>query len=186
MTAPDLGVVLLRLAREAIGEKLGFGLPLPSPVPALDAPGATFVTLFRQGELRGCIGSVTAWRPLGEDVRANAVAAAFRDPRFMPLAKDEFADLAVEVSLLEPPRPLHAMDESAALAQLRPGIDGVVLECGAHRATFLPQVWDQLPDPRDFLGALKRKAGLSERYWGHDLRLACYEVRKFAAEPALP
>jgi len=186
MTDPDLGVVLLRLAREAIGEKLGFGMPLPSPFAALGAPGATFVTLHRLGQLRGCIGTVTAWRPLGEDVRANAVAAAFGDPRFAPLAKAEFADLAVEVSLLEPPRPLAAMDEGHAIAQLRPGIDGVALECGRHRATFLPQVWDQLPDPLEFLGALKRKAGLPERYWGDDLRLARYEVRKFAAEPALP
>jgi AmmeMemoRadiSam system protein A len=104
----------------------------------------------------------------------------------MPLAKDEFADLAVEVSLLEPPRRLAAMDERQALAQLRPGIDGVVLECGAHRATFLPQVWDQLPDPFEFLGALKRKAGLSARYWGDDVRISSYEVRKFASEPALP
>jgi len=186
MTPPDLGVVLLRLAREAVGEKLGFGMPLPSPFAALDAPGATFVTLHRLGQLRGCVGTVTAWRPLDEDVRANAVAAAFRDPRFVPLVKAEFADLAVEVSLLEPPRPLAATDESHALAQLRPGIDGVVLECGRHRATFLPQVWEQLPDPLEFLGALKRKAGLSARYWGDDVRISSYEVRKFASEPALP
>jgi hypothetical protein len=159
---------------------------LPSRIAALAEPGATFVTLYRAGKLRGCIGTVTAWRPLGEDVRANAMAAAFRDPRFPPLLQDEFPGLAVEVSLLDPPQPLPAADEREALTQLRPGIDGVVLECGRHRATFLPQVWDQLPDPLDFLAALKRKAGLAERYWGDDLRLARYEVRKFAGEAALP
>jgi uncharacterized protein len=184
---PDLGGVLLRLAREAIGEKLGFGLPLPSTLPALQEQGATFVTLFHTGELRGCIGTVAAWRPLAEDVRENAVAAAFRDPRFPPLASDEFPGLAVEVSLLAVPVPLIGNDdEEDAIAQLRPGIDGVVLECGRHRATFLPQVWDHLPHPRDFLAALKRKAGLSERYWGSDVRLATYEVRKFVEETVLP
>jgi len=183
---PDFGTLLLRLAREAIGERLGFGMPLPSTTPALREPGATFVTLLHSGDLRGCIGTVSAWRPLAEDVRANAVAAAFQDPRFPPLANDEFSGLAVEVSLLASPVPMSVGDEMSALAQLRPGVDGVVLECGRKRATFLPQVWDQLPQPRDFMAALKRKAGLSERYWGPDVRLSRYEVRKFVEETVLP
>lgn len=182
---PDIGGLLLRLAREAIGDKLGFGGPLSSSTPALHEHGATFVTLFHWGDLRGCIGTVSAWRPLGYDVRANAVAAAFQDPRFPPLTKGEFPGLAVEVSLLDAPQPMVAQDEAQALAQLRPGIDGVVLECGRHRATFLPQVWEQLPATREFLAALKRKAGLAERYWGADVRLSRYQVRKFVEETAL-
>jgi uncharacterized protein len=162
-------------------------LPLPSTLPALQERGATFVTLFHAGELRGCIGTVSAWRPLGDDVRENAVAAAFRDPRFPPLANDEFPGLAVEVSLLAVPVPLTVDgDEASALGRLRPGVDGVVLECGRRRATFLPQVWDQLPHPRDFLTALKRKAGLPDSYWGPDVRIATYAVRKFVEETVLP
>jgi len=182
----ELGTVLLRIAREAIGERVGFGVRLPAPAHTLREFGATFVTLFHSGDLRGCIGTVSAWRPLGEDVRANAVAAAFMDPRFSPLTRDEYPGLAVEVSLLDAPRPMLFVDEADALTQLRPGVDGVVLEAGRHRSTFLPQVWDQLPDPRSFLGALKRKAGLPERYWGTEIRLSRYEVRKFVEETVTP
>jgi AmmeMemoRadiSam system protein A len=185
-TDTGLGSVLLRLAREAISEKVGLGVSVPSPSHALREPGATFVTLFHSGDLRGCIGTVSAWRPLGDDVRANAVAAAFMDPRFSPLTRDEFPGLAVEVSLLDAPRPMFFVDEADALSQLRPGVDGVVFEAGRHRSTFLPQVWDQLPDPREFLGALKRKAGLPSRYWGTEIRLARYEVRKFVEETVIP
>ena len=117
-------------------------------------------------------------------MRANAVAAAFRDPRFAPLARDEFAAIAIEVSLLRsaasrsPP-----CDEDDALAQLRPGVDGVILECGRRRATFLPQVWEQLPEPRDFLRALKRKAGLPSDFWSDDVRLvALHASTKFAED----
>jgi AmmeMemoRadiSam system protein A len=184
--APDIGTVLLRIARAAIGEKLGCGAPLPTPTHTLHQHGATFVTLFHGGELRGCIGTVSAWRPLGEDVRANAVAAAFMDPRFTPLTRNEYPGLAVEVSLLDAPRPMFFVDEADVLSQLRPGVDGVVLEAGRHRSTFLPQVWEQLPDMRAFLGALKRKAGLPERYWGSEMRLSRYEVRKFVEETVLP
>jgi len=176
---PDLGAALLTLARAAIGGEFGVAVPAPATHQALAEAGATFVTLRREGDLRGCIGSVEAWRPLGVDVRANAIAAAFRDPRFAPLSLHEFAAISIEVSLLTRSEPLPAADEVDALARLRPGVDGVILECGRHRATFLPQVWDQLPDPREFLAELKRKAGLPKDYWSAKLTLARYAVAKF-------
>ncbi len=175
----ELGSDLLRLAHNAIGESFGMA---PQPVaerPEWRQPGASFVTLTRHGELRGCIGSLEAWRPLAEDVAANARAAAFRDPRFAPLTAGELAGIRVEVSLLTPAQPLPWRDEAEALAQLRPGIDGVILIAGRHRATFLPQVWEQLPDPANFLAHLKRKAGLAADYWGSDLRLERYTVEKW-------
>ncbi|MEO8755635.1 MAG: AmmeMemoRadiSam system protein A, partial [Casimicrobiaceae bacterium] len=144
---------LLALARAAIGGEFGIVTANIPRHARLAAPGATFVTLRRDGELRGCIGSVSAWRSLGDDVRANAIAAAFRDPRFEPLSMAEFATTAIEVSLLGPTEPLRVVDEDDALARLRPGVDGVILQCGRKRATFLPQVWEQLPEARDFLAA---------------------------------
>lgn len=176
----DLGDALLTLARGAIGEAFGIPSPVPPAAPGLSEVGATFVTLRLAGDLRGCIGTVNAFRPLAEDVRGNAFAAAFRDPRFAPLARDEFGTTLIEVSLLGPREALAAADEEAALAQLRPEIDGVVLEAGGMRATFLPQVWEQLPNPYDFLAALKRKAGLPATYWDGSMRLSRYRVEKFA------
>ncbi|MCL2635856.1 MAG: AmmeMemoRadiSam system protein A [Betaproteobacteria bacterium] len=175
----ELGAKLLRLARNAIGESFGLA---PQPVderPEWRQAGACFVTLTRRGQLRGCIGSLEAWRPLAEDVAANARAAAFRDPRFAPLTADEFTNIRVEVSLLTPAQPLSWRDEAEALTLLRPHVDGVILSAGRHRATFLPQVWEQLPDPAVFLAQLKRKAGLAADYWGPDLCLARYTVEKW-------
>ncbi|HSC01533.1 MAG TPA: AmmeMemoRadiSam system protein B [Burkholderiaceae bacterium] len=174
-----LGGALLARARNAIAD--AFSLPpLHEPFhAALTAPGATFVTLRIQGELRGCVGTLTALRPLGDDVRLQALCAAFRDTRFEPLARPEFDELAIEVSLLEPALPIAARSEADAHAALRPGVDGVILEWRGARATFLPQVWEQLPDPREFLAALKRKAGLAPKFWADDLRLSRYRVRKF-------
>lgn len=175
----ELGNGLLRLARNAIGERFGLA---PQPVaeqPAWRQPGASFVTLTQGGELRGCIGSLEAWRPLAEDVAANARAAAFRDPRFEPLTAGELAHTRIEVSLLAPAEPLPCRDEAEAMARLRPHIDGVILSAGRHRATFLPQVWEQLPAPAAFLAQLKRKAGLAADYWGSDLRLERYTVKKW-------
>ncbi|MFO1413669.1 MAG: AmmeMemoRadiSam system protein A [Burkholderiales bacterium] len=178
----DLGTALVALARNAIARALGLtAAPAPAPGhPRLAAPGASFVTLRQGADLRGCIGSLEAFRALRDDVEANARAAAFRDPRFPPLARDEFARTAAEVSLLSASEPLPAASEREALALLRPDVDGVVLECGRHRATFLPQVWEQMPDPQAFLEALKRKAGLPADYWSDDVRLARYTVEKFA------
>lgn len=146
----------------------------------LDAPGASFVTLTSGrapgGALRGCIGSLGARRPLREDVEANAVAAALHDPRFAPLTARELDETVVEVSVLSAPAALPAADEAELLARLRPGVDGVVLSACGRRATFLPQVWEQLPDPADFLARLRRKAGLPADYWGRDVVVETYTV----------
>lgn len=180
MSSDTLGRELLRLARSAIAARFGQVIAASTASdPALTAPGATFVTLTQQGRLRGCIGSLEAWRPLAEDVRENACAAAFRDPRFPPLAADELAQTRVEVSLLSPAAPLRFSSEADALARLQPGVDGVILECAGRRATFLPQVWEQLPEPRTFMAHLKQKAGLPANYWGPDVRLERYTVHKW-------
>ncbi len=175
-----LGAALISRARNAIADALGLPTGDEPGHPELAAPGATFVTLRRWGELRGCVGTLTAERPLADDVRVHALAAAFRDSRFEPLMIEEFAELEVEVSLLEPAQPLAAGSEADAHAALHPGVDGVVLEWRGRRATFLPQVWEQLPRPREFLAALKHKAGLPADFWAEDLRLSRYRVRKFA------
>ncbi len=179
------GRTLVALARTAIeAAVVGRGataLPYDRRTAArLDAAGAVFVTLTRYGRLRGCIGSLEATRPLREDLSANAVAAALQDPRFAPLAPDELLDLKIEVSLLSTPQPIAVQRETDALTQLRPGIDGVVLEYGGRRATYLPQVWEQLATPRDFLAHLKRKAGLPADFWDRSLRISRYTVRHWS------
>ncbi len=179
MSIDALGTALLIRARNAIANDLGEPLQREPDHPALHAPGATFVTLTQHGELRGCIGSLEAWRPLDEDVRANAVAAAFRDPRFMPLAAGELERTRVEVSLLTPATPMNFSSEEDAIAQMRPGIDGMILEYGMHRGTFLPQVWETLPAPRLFMAHLKQKAGLPSDFWSPDVKLSRYEVQKW-------
>jgi len=174
------GRVLLRIARESLAEALGVGVAADYRETWLQEPGACFVTLTRWGELRGCVGSVRAYRPLFDDVWLNARAAAFHDTRFPPVERDELAALAVEISLLSAPEPLPPFArEAEALAALRPGIDGLILEAGSHRSTFLPQVWEQLPDPQDFLAHLKHKAGLPPDFWSRDVQLQRYTVRKW-------
>lgn len=174
-----LGAALLVRARNAIAACFGLPPAPEAPHPDLSRPGAVFVTLTRAGSLRGCIGSLEARRSLETDVRENALAAAFRDPRFAPLGEAELAETRVEVSLLTPAVPMRFADEADALGQLRPGIDGVILEQGKRRATFLPQVWESLPEPKHFLAQLKLKAGLPADFWAPDLRLGRYEVRKW-------
>ena len=179
-SAPEArGARLIGLAREAIERGPSPLEPSSWPEPWLAAPGATFVTLKLAGELRGCIGSLEARRALGEDVTHNARAAAYRDPRFPPVVAAERAHLQIEVSLLSPAFPLAVASEGEALRLLRPGVDGVVLEFGELRSTFLPQVWESLPDPRDFLAELKRKAGLPRVFWDASIRLSRYTVEKF-------
>jgi hypothetical protein len=175
-----LGDALVATARQAIAQRLGVPAPQTSRHPALDERGASFVTLHdRGGQLRGCIGTLTARQPLGEDVRQHALAAAFDDPRFAPLAAAEWPGLQVEVSVLTDPQPMPVADEADLLARLRPGVDGVVLQWRGRHATFLPQVWEQLPEPRTFIAALKRKAGLAPEFWADDIRIERYEVRKY-------
>jgi AmmeMemoRadiSam system protein A len=180
----ERGRVLLRIARESLAEALGSGGASGDrgedfDQPWLREPGATFVTLRRLGELRGCVGSILAYRPLLEDVWRNAQASAFHDTRFPPVEPEELPGIAVEVSLLSPPEPLAAASEAEALRRLRPGVDGVIFESGEYRSTFLPQVWEQLPDPRDFLDHLKAKAGLPRGFWSPEVRLSRYTVLKW-------
>lgn len=141
--------------------------------------GASFVTLTQDGELRGCIGTVQAHQPLLADIKHNAVCAALNDPRFPPLGRDELAAVRIEVSLLSTPQPFHFTDEPDALAQLSPGVDGIVFEYGHHRSTFLPQVWEELAHPKQFLAALKLKAGLPGDFWAEDVKLSRYTVSKW-------
>jgi AmmeMemoRadiSam system protein A len=179
MSGTDLGGALLATARDALDRAFD-GSALAAPrFEVLEAHGATFVTLTQQGDLRGCVGTLEAHRPLREDVAENALAAAFRDPRFAPLAVEELDRTRIEVSLLSPPAPLPVAGERDLLARLRPGVDGVVLAWRGRRATFLPQVWEQLPDPQAFLAALKRKAGLASSFWDERIRIARYTVAKF-------
>jgi AmmeMemoRadiSam system protein A len=179
MAEPELGRVLLAIARGAIGARLRLGVAEAPGHEALAKPAATFVTLKQDDDLRGCIGSLQPLRPLGVDVCENALAAAFRDPRFPPLAAVEFERTSVEVSLLSASERLDVTSEEDLIARLRPGIDGVILECGRNRATFLPQVWDSLRQPRQFLAALKRKAGLPEGFWNERVCIARYQVTKW-------
>jgi len=175
----DPGPTLLRLARSAIAESLGEPSVAHDPADWLDKPGATFVTLTRLGELRGCIGTLIAERPLREDVTSNARAAAFHDPRFAPVTQREFNELNVEVSLLSPLEPVAFESESHLLSLLRPGVDGVLLEHGWQRGTFLPQVWEQLPEPKQFLTHLKHKAGLPADFWARDIKISRYIVSQW-------
>jgi AmmeMemoRadiSam system protein B/AmmeMemoRadiSam system protein A len=176
----DPGEVLLAIARAAIARPLGAPASAPEDAPFLRQHAATFVTLKKHGELRGCIGTLQAHRPLLDDVRHNAHAAAFLDPRFQPLTLRELAHVRVEVSLLEDPVPVPFEDESDLVSRLRPHVDGLILEYGRFRGTFLPQVWESLPRPHDFLRHLKRKAGLPEDFWAEEVRVSRYTVRKWA------
>jgi AmmeMemoRadiSam system protein A len=173
---------LVGLARSSIEHGLVHGRPLAvepaAHEPALREPAASFVTLELRSALRGCIGTLEAHRPLAVDVAENAFAAAFRDPRFGPLARVELADLAVHVTLLSPLERLPVASEAELLATLRPGIDGLVLRAGSLRATFLPAVWEDLPEPRDFLRALLRKGGFPDGAWPEEAEVWRYTVRE--------
>jgi uncharacterized protein len=174
------GEILLAIARAAIARELGRETRSPEDAPWLHEPGATFVTLRQGGELRGCIGSLEPRRPLVQDVKANAVNAAFRDPRFRPLHLAELDKTHVEVSLLSALEPIPFQDEQHALAQLEPGVHGVTFEYGYHKSTFLPQVWEELPDVHEFVAHLKQKAGLPPDFWDPEVKLARYTVSKWA------
>lgn len=143
----------------------------------------TFVTLTLNGALRGCIGHIIPQDALIEGVRVNAMNAAFRDPRFRPLSKTEFEKIRVEVSILTAPKPLPYNDADDLLVKLKPGTDGLIIRQGYHQATFLPQVWEQLPDKKDFLSHLCLKAGLARDAWIHDkLEVHTYQVQAFEEE----
>jgi AmmeMemoRadiSam system protein A len=186
MTSTERGTTLLALARASIAQALGLPIAAMDMPGWLQEPGACFVTLTQKGQLRGCIGSLQAHRSLAEDVRANAVASARHDPRFAPLKAGELDRTQVEVSVLSPTQSLEFGSEAQALAQLRPQVDGIVLQYGAHRATFLPQVWEQLPTVQEFMRQLKRKAGLPENFWADGVRLQRYTVEKWKEEACAP
>jgi AmmeMemoRadiSam system protein A len=183
---PEQGRLLVRLARGAIHAELHRPLPPDEQPDWLSEPGATFVTLHRLAQLRGCIGSIEPRRPVGEDVRENAVAAAMRDPRFMPMTTDELVDLEVEVALLSALEPISVKSEGEALARIRPGTDGLVLTYGTNKGTFLPQMWEQLPAPKEFLRCLKQKAGLPRDFWEPTVQLQRFTAEKWgdAGPPA--
>jgi len=180
MSSAAEGIVLLALARVAIERELGRPATAPDTADWLRAPGASFVTLKQSEKLRGCIGTLQAHRALADDVQANALAAAFRDPRFKPLTRDELDTTKVEVSLLSALTPIIFDDEASALSQLKPGIDGLVFEYGYHKSTFLPQVWEDLQEPAEFVSTLKQKAGLPPDFWDRDVKLARYAVSKWS------
>lgn len=174
---------LLNIARSSIRNGLEKGKALKVTAteyaPELQAERASFVTLNRAGLLRGCIGHLEACMPLVEDVAENAFSAAFRDPRFPPLSQDELADLELHISVLTPAEPMHFSSEADLLEQIRPGIDGLILMDGAAKGTFLPSVWESLPQAKDFLRHLKNKAGLAGNYWSGTLQVLRYETESF-------
>jgi AmmeMemoRadiSam system protein A len=182
----EQGRCLLQLAREAISEKLGEKPDKKRAEqgkvvdPALQAQCGTFVTLKIGGQLRGCIGNLEPVGSIVEGIQRNAINAAFYDSRFPELTAEELAQVHIDISILTRPQPLMYRDSEDLVAQLRPGVDGVILRLGRYGATFLPQVWEQLPQAEDFLSHLCRKAGLPATAW-QDSRpeVEVYQVQCF-------
>ena len=174
---------LLRTARQTIAKGCRQGIPpsidLQTQPKLYQENAACFVTLHKQGDLRGCIGSLEAHRPLLEDVVYNAFASAFRDHRFSPVSEAELPDLHIEISILTPQQLMDVHSEEELLKALRPNIDGLVIRDGHHSATFLPQVWEQLPEPELFLKHLKQKAGLAGNHWSDNMQCLRYQCIPF-------
>ncbi len=173
--------ILLQIARQAIEAAANNvnlqPLDLQSLSPRLRQPGVSFVTLYNGDQLRGCIGGLTPEQPLAEDVRAHAAAAATKDFRFPPVQRKEIHQLRIEISVLSNPEPLEYQDANDLIRQLRPGEDGVIIQRGNRRATFLPQVWKKIPEPDRFLKALCEKAFLPHDAWkSKDLHVSTYQV----------
>jgi len=186
LTAEE-GHYLLSVARQTIEEALFQSMNEPAEdsgsSPKFSERRGTFVTLTMGGQLRGCIGHIIPQESLIEGVKINAINAAFRDPRFKPLAREEFNKIQIEVSILTEPKPLAYQDEEDLLMKLRPGVDGLIIQKGARQATFLPQVWEQLPDKKAFLTHLCLKAGLDADEWKRgELRVSTYQVQAFEEE----
>jgi len=176
--------LLIQLAKDSIKHGLETGQPLKVKLqdypPELTVDRATFVTLERQGQLRGCIGMLEAVRSLVEDIAENAFSAAFRDPRFPPLTADELTDLDLHISVLSPAEAMSFTSEQDLVSKIQPGIDGLILQEGYRRGTFLPSVWEQLPDPQQFLSHLKQKAGLPPDYWSDSVKISRYKTEMFS------
>ena len=179
LPSTDAARTLLPIARAAIASQLGKTHPADESAAWLREQGASFITLNLQNKLRGCIGSLRAHRALLDDVKANAQAAAFRDPRFKPLTLAEYENIEVEISLLSALNALAFTDETSALAQLTPRVHGVIFEYGHHRSTYLPQVWETFADPAMFMATLKQKAGLPPNFWDTSVKIQTYTVAKF-------
>ena len=177
------GASVLRVARGSIDYGLVHRKPLPvdcDDLPAaLTEARATFTTLHVAGKLRGCCGTLEATRPLAKDVSHSAFQAAFRDPRFDPVIEDELDAISLEVSVLSPPEPMTIANEAELLEQLEPGVDGLIIVEGWRRATFLPQVWESLPEPQQFLAQLKLKCGLPRNYWSERLEFSRYHTTSY-------
>lgn len=184
MLNPEQGRILLVLARKTLEHRLfGGDLPREPDDPVFRRKVATFVTLKIAGDLRGCIGNLTPVGTLWEGIRDNALNAAFHDQRFPALRATELTQVHIDISILSQPEPLQYEDADDLLSKLRPGVDGVILRDGWRGATFLPQVWHQLPQPDRFLDHLCRKAGLPERNWQEKkLAIEIYQVQCFAEE----
>ncbi|RIZ68084.1 MAG: AmmeMemoRadiSam system protein A [Methylococcales bacterium] len=178
---------LMAIAKHSIDNGLTTGRPLS--IELADFPEeltehrASFVTLEKNHQLRGCIGMLEAVRPLVKDIAENAFSAAFRDPRFPPLSRDEFKDIEIHLSLLTVPERLLFTSEQDLINQLQPAVDGLILEETYHRGTFLPSVWEQLPDPKTFLRHLKQKAGLPADYWSDNIRVYRYRTEVIILAP---
>lgn len=175
---------LLRIAREAmICRVKGEALPPLDVAPLterLRAEGASFVTLTIRGTLRGCIGALDAYQPLAEDVREHAVSAALEDPRFPPVREGELGAIQIEISRLTRPHPLEYKDAADLLSKLKPHVDGVILRDGIRRATFLPQVWEKIPQPGEFMDNLCYKMGANYDLWRKKhLEALTYQVEEF-------
>lgn len=181
--APPQRAELHELARASIELALREQALVPCPHepndPWLSRPSASFVTLRVGEELRGCCGTIEALRPLSEDVWHNAWASAFADPRFPPLSADEWLDTSLQISVLSAPERLHVSSEAELLRLLRPGRDGLILQLGERRSTFLPAVWEQLPEPAHFVRQLKLKAGWPADFWPPDMQAWCYTTESF-------
>lgn len=184
--SPSDQTILLDVARTSIGHGLAHGKPYSADPQRFDGvlaePRASFVTLKIDGQLRGCIGRLEPNGPLVCGVAHNAYAAAFQDPRFDPLTEPESRQVRIHISVLSAPTPMVFTDEEDLLRQLRPGVDGLVLEAGRCRGTFLPAVWQTLPEPRQFLGQLKVKAGLHPDAWPSDAQVSRYTSESFGQE----
>jgi AmmeMemoRadiSam system protein A len=173
---------LLAIACASLSQAVREGSPawveLTHVSPRLREPGACFVTLTKHGDLRGCIGTLAAHQPLAQDVAHNAMASALRDPRFPPVSARELPDIKLEISVLSAPVDFPVRDEAELLQKLQPGVHGLIIDDGFHRATFLPAVWEQLPDAHDFVAHLKHKAGLSPNSWPASMRCQVYFAQK--------
>jgi len=177
---------LIQIAKDSIAYGLKHGLALPindkDYVSELQLQRATFVTLEIEHQLRGCIGMLEAVRPLVIDIAENAFSAAFRDPRFPPLSTKEYSQLEIHISILSPAESMSFYSEEDLIHQLRPGIDGLIMQEDGHRGTFLPSVWESLAEPEEFVRHLKQKSGLASDYWSDSLKVSRYQCEMISED----